>query len=148
MRIKKFDQLFENEPTGVPLEKWYNSNAASPEDLVGVKVYDTRTETEGVIMDHPDLTWPPMAGMIWVGDDKDDDFGNTHDIEDLVVIEDVEESALNENNLESLKLILKELKDASEDEINKIVEIMKPRLTWGTIYDMAGVVGVQDKIHK
>lgn len=148
MKIKTFEQLFENVPSGVPLEEWYDKNAARPEDIVGLKVYDKRTETEGVIVDHPDLSWPPMAGMVWVGATKDDDFGNTHDIEDLVVIEDVEESALNESNLESLKLILKELKDATDEELNKIVDIIKPRITWGTIYDMAGVVGIQDKISK
>lgn len=55
---------------------------------------------------------------------------------------------LNEGNLDSLKVILQNLKDASEEEINKICSILNPRLTFGLIHDMAEVVGVEDKIKK
>jgi len=56
--------------------------------------------------------------------------------------------SVNESNMESLKLILQNLKDATDEEINKICNILNPRMTFGLIHHMAEVLEVQDKITK
>jgi hypothetical protein len=67
----------------------------------------------------------------------DNKFGTNESLEEI-----------NEGNLESLQMVLNGLKNATEEEVEKICRLINSRLTWATIYDMAKVVGIQDKIHK
>jgi hypothetical protein len=47
------------------------------------------------------------------------------------------------SNMENLKLVLSSLKDASEEEITKVSQLLYSKLTWGNIKDIADVVHVQ-----
>ncbi len=49
----------------------------------------------------------------------------------------------NEGYAENLKLVIASIKNASEDEIEKISQILRPKLTWGNIKDIADVMHVE-----
>lgn len=50
---------------------------------------------------------------------------------------------ISESNRENLKLVLSSLKNANEDELNAIANILTNKLTWGNIQDLANIVHVK-----
>lgn len=50
---------------------------------------------------------------------------------------------INEGYKENIKMVLMELKDASDEEIAKISDILSRKLTWGNIHDIAKIVHVK-----
>ena len=72
-------------------------------------------------------------------------------IKDYVSVVPLDESTnenLNEGNLESLKIVLSALKDATDKEIEEISRKIYSKLTWGNILDLAQIVGVEKEIKK
>lgn len=59
------------------------------------------------------------------------------------------ESEINEaSNVENLKLILAALKDASQEQLDKIAALVGKKLTYGNIMDLAHALHLEDKIVK
>ena len=55
---------------------------------------------------------------------------------------------LGESYSENIKVILDSLKNASEEQIEKISGMISKKLTWGNIVELAEVLHLENKIHK
>lgn len=54
-----------------------------------------------------------------------------------------DEFDMNEGYAETLKLVVSSIKNATDEEIEKISQILRTKLTWGNIKDIADVMHVE-----
>lgn len=53
------------------------------------------------------------------------------------------EFEISESNRDNLKIVLSSLKDASDEDLAKVSDLLSRKLTWGNIKDIADIINVE-----